>query len=199
MSAEFTLFMGPMASGKSSHLVTELEKHSIAGRQVVAINPELNQRDSSLESRNGLRFDAIKTKSLGSIAVDERLKSAEVVGVDEAFMFEAKDARDSFALWLAQNKIVLASSLDITAMGKVPETVEALLELGPDIVQTRSVCETCLSLDGRFTLIYSQETGDPIRSGLPEVVPDDGSLIYRPACRPCFMGWNNLDSNLDRG
>lgn len=194
MSREFTLFMGPMASGKSSHLVTELDKYSIAGEQVVGVNPELNQRDASLESRNGLRFDAVKTRKLGAIAVDEQLKSADVVGVDEIFMFEPDDAKETVTHWLSQNKIVLASTLDISAMGRMPDTVTALLELSPEIQQTQAVCETCSSLDGRFTLIYDRETDSPIRSGLPDVVPDDGVLKYQPACRPCFMGWNQTES-----
>ena len=193
---EFTLILGPMASGKSRTLITELERYEIANKKVVAIQPEVNVRDSGVASRNGLSREAV---SLGKLSMyDEafELDNVDVIGVDEAFMFsDVGDTRRTVAYWLSQKKIVVAAALDITAMGQMPETIVGLLELAPDVKYERAVCTTCDEMDARYTLIYETESGKPIRSGLPPVVVDDGTYGYRPVCRCCFFGWDDESRN----
>lgn len=91
MQSEFKLILGPMASGKSRTLITELEKFEYAKKRVVTIQPEKNVRDTQIESRNGLKRDAIKLARLGDFTLQCSLDDVDVIGIDEAFMFEAKD------------------------------------------------------------------------------------------------------------
>jgi thymidine kinase len=181
-----------MASGKSRTLITELERYEIANKNVIAIQPELNVRDTGVASRNGLSRSAISLGKLSMYSDVFNLQTVDVIGVDEAFMFsDVADTRDTVVHWLSQKKIVVAAALDITAMGNMPETIVGLLELAPDVKYERAVCTTCDEMDARYTLIYETESGNPIRTGLPAVVPDDGTYEYRPVCRCCFFGWND--------
>ncbi len=79
------------------------------------------------------------------------------------------------------------------------EMVAALLEVGAYIVKSRSICDTCSSLDSRFILNDNRATGGLIRSGLKEFVANDDGLIYRPAYKFCFMGCSSILNNLDKG
>lgn len=179
-----------MASGKSRTLITELEKYEYAGRRVETIQPDRNVRDKQIESRNGLKRDAIKLVRLGDLAMTHNMDELDVVGIDEAFMFEAKDAKTSIANMLQMGKIVVAASLDVMANGSMPDTVISMLELAPDVSYEQAVCTSkgCGDMSARMTLIYDLETGEQIIN-LPDVVPDDGQYGYRPVCRGHYFGW----------
>lgn len=191
MHGEFTLILGPMASGKSGTLITQLKKYEIANKKVVAIQPEANVRDEEgLASRVGLNHEALRLQSLRELAGRISVDAVDVIGVDEIFMFEEKDAKESVSEWLSCGKVVVAAALDISAMGRMPDTVKGLLELAPDVVFEKAVCKGCDEMDARFTQIIDLASGEPIREGLPDVVPDDGTYGYRPVCRSCFKGWD---------
>lgn len=190
MPGEFTLILGPMASGKSSTLITEIEKYEIANKRVVAVHPDKNVRDTHLESRNGLKRKAIKLAQLSDLTDKLNISEIDVIGVDEAFMFDAMDTHHTIKSWLAEGKIVVASSLDMAGNGTMPETVVRMLELAPNVKYERAVCTTCDDLDARYTLIFNSKTKAPLKN-LPDVVPDDGTYGYRPVCRSCYFGWAN--------
>lgn len=73
--------------------------------------------------------------------------------------------------------------------GRVPDSVIAMKELAPDISYETAVCTTCDGMDARMTYIFDIATGSQITE-LPDVVPDDGTVGYRPVCRDCYFGWN---------
>lgn len=189
MQGEFKLILGPMASGKSRTLITELEKFEYANKNVITIQPDKNVRDTHIESRNGLKRDAIKLKQLGDLAISVSLEEVDVVGIDEAFMFEAEDVKASITQLLSMGKIVIASSLDIMANGRMPDTVVSMLELAPEVSYEQAVCTGCDEMDARMTAIFDKETGNQI-TDLPDVVPDDGTYDYRPVCRTCYFDWS---------
>lgn len=189
MEGEFKLILGPMASGKSRTLITELEKYGYAKRRIVTIQPDINVRDEKIESRNGLSRDAIKLKTLGDLEEVMPLDEVDVVGIDEAFMFEAKDTKETIGRLLKLGKTVVAASLDVMANGRMSETVVGMLELVPEVSYERAVCTSCDKMDARMTLIFDIETGQQLVD-LPDVVPDDGTYGYRPVCRSCWSGDN---------
>lgn len=190
MGGEFKLILGPMASSKSSTLIAEMERYDYARQRTVTVQPDLNVRDKQIESRNGLKREAIKLKRLGELLTTLNLDQVDVVGIDEAFMFEADDAKESIAALLKLGKTVVASSLDIMANGHVPKTVIAMQELAPNVTYVQAVCthDGCGSMNARMTVIYDLKSGQQI-TNLPDVVPDDGSYGYRPVCRDHYYGW----------
>ena len=188
MAGEFKLILGPMASGKSRTLITVLEKYKYANKKVVAVHPGINVRDQQIESRNGLKHEAVKVKQLAEFIRRINLDELDVLGIDEAFMFDAEDLRSSIVKLLKNGKTVVASSLNIMGNGNVPPAVVAMLALAPDVSFEDAVCTTCDEMDGNMTLIFNKKTKKQI-TDLPDVVPDDGTLGYRPVCRSCYFGW----------
>jgi|GEM_PF-3571297 len=195
------MFVGPMASGKSRALLQEMEACEAEGYSVVGIKPMAEVRDAGLESRNGLRRDAISLRKLGEIALEpvrSAIEQADVVAVDEIFMFN-EDIEDTYRTaesLLRARKTLVAASLDLSGMGKQMSVVTALLGLGPTTVTcTEAICDTPHQeeVPATHTSIYDLKTKVPIRDGLPELVPQDPNnpvYGYSPACRDCFFEWS---------
>jgi thymidine kinase len=115
----------------------------------------------------------------------------EVIGIDEAFMFEdPQDFRDTVELWLHENRRVIASSLDVLGNQTVPPVVSKLLELAPRIRQYESSCDYCKDEEAEaiFTII-TDEFGSPIpKDKLQDIlVEGEQTVEYTPACRPCYQ------------
>ncbi|MFA5368804.1 MAG: thymidine kinase, partial [Candidatus Paceibacterota bacterium] len=131
-------------------------------------------------SKSGLSVKAEKIDTL-----DEILKKNEsIVGIDEIHMFEEKEAR-AIASLLKKGIKVFVSGLDMDYRGKMFPIVQRLFELGPQKVNyKRAVCEICKEPEAIYTQIYQNNI--PITSGVPSVIPEDGTYVYRPVCYHCF-------------
>jgi len=172
-----------MKSGKSLELIGRMSAYTYTTLKAVLIQPNLNVRDDGIKSRLGPELPARKVESLGQI--DTELTDTDIIGIDEAFMFEASDVK-YIKKWLLAGKTVMISTLDISAMGNTPDFYAEVLKLGPDeVVQRSAVCELCKNMGAQFTVILKD--GKPVRTGLPDVVPEDGTYHYSPACRNCFF------------
>lgn len=176
------LIVGPMKSGKSLELIAQMSIFKHSKLRPVIVQSKLNVREENIRSRTGAQMEAVKVKSLAEIDSDK----FDVIGIDEAFMFPEKDVK-VIKKWLLDDKRVIVSTLDMSAMGRYIKFVRELYRLKPDeIILKTAVCENCQSLGAQFTQILKK--GTPIRSGLPDVVPEDGTYDYRPVCRDCFYG-----------
>ncbi len=169
-----------MKSGKSMELIGRMSVYAHSNSKALLVQPSLNVRDRGIKSRAGVEIEAEKVDSLKYIDAE----GYDVIGIDEIFMFPAHDVA-VIKKWLKHGKEVIVSSLDLSAMGRIPETVQELYRLGPDeIVRKIAVCENCKNLGAQFTQIL--ENGEPA-SDLPDVVPEDGTYEYRPVCRACYF------------
>jgi thymidine kinase len=64
--------------------------------------------------------------------------------------------------------------------------VKRLLELGPGVVRyRRAVCEVCRKPNATHTQVYVGT--EPLVEGAPPVLPEDGTYVYKPVCRQCFV------------
>lgn len=178
----FTLILGPMKSGKSNELVSKVSPYKYADCRVLYAQPEANVRDEGIQSRLGANATALCVRSLADIHED-----FDVIGIDEVHMFDETDAA-VIESWLHRDKNVIASGLDLDYRGKLIPVVKRLIELKPDhLITATSVCESCkhININAQFTQIL--QNGEPILSGLPPVVPEDGTYDYQPRCRNCFV------------
>ena len=174
---------GPMKSGKSLELISRMSIYEHTNLNALLIQPSLNVRDSGIRSRLGPELPAMKVSSLEDI--NGEADEIDIIGVDEAFMFPLKDVQ-RIKQWLLSGKTVIASTLDISAMGNVLDFYVELLRLGVDeLIMRKAVCELCKNVGAQFTVITKK--GKPVRSGLPDLVPEDGTYEYKPACRDCFF------------
>ena len=63
--------------------------------------------------------------------------------------------------------------------------VRKLLDLKPGRVEYKeALCEICWKAKAIYTQIFKDK--EFILDGLPPVVPDDGTYIYKPVCKNCF-------------
>ncbi len=174
------MILGPMKSGKSLELIGQMAPYEFTDGQVLYVQPAANVRDKGIRSRSGATIDAIVVKSLGDITTP-----FDVIGIDEIHMFDAKDAQ-FIDKWLLDDKLVFISGLDLDYRGKMPAIVRRLLELKPEkLIHKLSVCDVCRQYRGQFTQILKDD--EPVVSGLPIVVPEDGTYVYQARCRTCFV------------
>lgn len=177
----FTLIIGPMKSGKSLELIARMQPYEFTDKQLLLIQPAANVRDSAIVSRSGLSKTALKVANLKDVDVTEY----DVIGIDEIHMFEPHEV-ELLKSWLLTGKHIIASGLDLDYSATLIPIISNLMALKPEkIIDRRSVCELCKRLSGRYSQIVHH--GAVIRSGLPSVVPEDGTYQYRPVCRTCYF------------
>ncbi|MCF7820787.1 MAG: thymidine kinase [Candidatus Pacebacteria bacterium] len=182
---DLTLILGPMKSGKSYELISFFAPLSYTNLKFGLYQSARNVRDSFVISRNGAKLNAKKIASLHEILDDD----VEVVGIDEIHMFEEGDIK-AIEEMLKKNIKVIISGLDTDYQGKLFNTIAKLMELAPkEIRYRRAVCDVCKSPEAIYTQVFA---GDKvITSGMPSVIPDDGTYTYSVACRKCFVKGEN--------
>lgn len=176
----FTLILGPMKSRKSSELLSRMSPYEHTDQTVLYVQPEANVRDIGIRSRMGIGAAALSLQTLRE--VDDQF---DVIGIDEIHMFHESDEQ-IINKWLVEGKNIIASGLDLDYRGKMMPIIIRLLELKPDkLVTNKAVCDSCKKYDARFTQIL--KSGIAVQSGLPHVVPEDGTYEYQARCRGCFV------------
>jgi len=177
-----TLILGPMKSGKSFDLISRFAHLKYAQIPFALFNSAKNVRDKNVFSRNGnLELEAKKIKNFNEIESN----NLKIIGIDEIHMFEEKDAL-VINDFLKQGIDVVVCGLDTDYRGQMFPIIKKLLELAPkEVVYRRAVCEICKIPEAVYTQILKDEKA--FLDGLPAVVPEDGSYVYRPLCRNCFV------------
>ena len=193
---DLTLILGPMKSGKSFELISHFAPLRYTDIPYALYQSSRNVRDEHISSRNGVIIEAKKVSTLAD-ALDKRRVSMDgtrhdsvesnyaVVGIDELHMFDPTDAAVVAEL-LNRGVKVVAAGLDLDYRGKMFEIVKCLLELGPkEVKYKRAVCELCRQPAAVYSQVFNK--GLPLTEGMPPVIPDDGTFIYQPVCRRCFV------------
>lgn len=176
----FTVILGPMKSGKSLELIAQVAPYEHTDQKVLYVQPEANVRDHGIQSRLGVNATALSVRSLHDVN-----PNFDVIGIDEVHMFDEENA-DVIESWLHQNKNVVTSGLDLDYRGKLLPIVMRLIELKPEQLITKiSVCDVCKEYRAPYTQILNNS--QPVLSGLPSVVPEDGTFEYQARCRDCFV------------
>lgn len=175
------MIVGPMKSGKSLELLARMAPYGFAEQRVLYIQSDRNVRDEGVSSRIGINSTALKVASLKEVPSD-----FDVIGIDEIHMFDSEDAR-IIAQWLRdETKTVFISGLDLDYRGVMPAIIRDSLQLKPDsIISKIAVCDVCKKYRAQFTQILHD--GEAVLTGLPTIVPEDGSYEYQARCRWCFV------------
>jgi len=178
---DLILILGPMKSGKSYDLISHFAPLSYTKIKFGLYQSVRNVRDSFIQSRNGVQLQAKKIASLFEILESDE----EIVGIDEIHMFKAEDIAAVDKL-LKRGTQVIISGLDTDYQGKLFDTIVRLMELAPkEIRYRRAVCEICQAPKAIYTQIFKDKK--PVVTGIPSVVPDDGTYSYVSTCRDCFV------------
>ncbi len=178
---DLTLILGPMKSGKSFDLISFFAPLKYSNVPFGLYQSMRNVRDEHIFSRNGTIIEAKKIQHLSDILPSD----AKVVGIDEIHMFQPEDVLAIEEL-LKQKIRVIVSGLDLDYRGKMFDVVKGLFELAPKEVRfKRAVCENCRTPEAIYSQVF--RLGKPLTSGMPPVIPDDGTFGYMPVCRDCFV------------
>lgn len=178
---ELILILGPMKSGKSLELIGHFAPLKYTDIPFALYQHAKNVRDEHIWARDGVTLEARKVDTL-----EGALQSgAKVVGVDEMHMFDEQEA-DVVEELLKRGTRVIVSGLDTDYQGRMFGIIRRLLELGPKGIKfKRAVCEKCKSPEAIYTQVL--EGDEPLVEGMPSVIPDDGTYVYKPVCRVCFV------------
>ena len=181
--SKLIVILGPMKSGKSFETINRFMPLKYTNISFELFQPQKNIRDEQIQSRNGNSIQAEKISCLAELLA----KDLDIIGIDEIHMFEENEAQIIDALLKTKSTKLILSGLDTDYTGKMFPIIRRILELGPDkIIYKRAVCENCKKLEAIYTQIFDKNNR-PILDNLPSVIPDDGSYIYKPVCRNCFI------------
>ncbi|OGG62429.1 hypothetical protein A3C87_02375 [Candidatus Kaiserbacteria bacterium RIFCSPHIGHO2_02_FULL_49_34] len=175
----FVFIAGPMKSGKTLELVARVEPFAFAKKHILYIQPACNTREEHITSRLGVSSKALVVRSLADVT-----QEFDVVGIDELHMFPPEDSEQILS-WILKGKSVVVTGLDVDYRGRIPEIIQRVLALKPDIISKQAVCEQCHVFDARFSQILLD--GTAVTDGLPHIVPEDGTYQYEARCRNCFV------------
>ena len=134
---------GPMKSGKTARLISELERLNYSNLNFQLFKPILDDRFSEKEivSRNGTRLESTVINSSWSYEILNNLKSRiDVVAIDEANFFP-KDLVDVVRNLQNENKSVLICGLDLDFKAEPFGPMSDLLSLADKVVKMYASCD----------------------------------------------------------
>jgi len=179
----FRLVLGPMKSGKSFALISRFAPLAFSDKTFMLFQPAKNTRDAKIESRLGLQLPAKKITQLADILLERSLP--QVIGIDEIHLFDGSDV-GAISQILKKGHEVYIVGCNLDYRGKMFDIVKQLLELSPDeVIHQKAVCELCQSTEGIYTQVWYK--GKIMTNGLPPVIVEDGTYVYKPVCRQCFQ------------
>lgn len=184
---DFTLLLGPMFGGKTSRLLSDLERQRHAGRHALLIRYAADTRytrGNSVSTHAGLTVtDQPAGADMGSLAVQPASElcgvrlpdGVGVVGVDEGQFFP--DLEEAVAAWTARGVNVYIAALNGDYERRPFPQVSAVLGYATAMRFLPAVCRC--GEDAPYTMkIVADE-------------PVDGRLIggsdkFRPMCAACY-------------
>lgn len=179
LDGHIILHCGPMFSGKSSTLISEIYKYSGLGLKCKVIKYKLDKRydDSSLctHSNNKIKADIIGADDLN---VDSYEKY-DVIGIDEGQFFnEIVDFCDKLA---NMNKIVIVSALSSTFERKPWKSISELSAKADEVIYHYAYCQLCIDNNKEKKASFSKKI-----TNSNKIIDIGGKDKYIPVCRKCY-------------
>jgi thymidine kinase len=171
-----TCIFGSMMSGKSTMLLSYVERALYANKKPVIVRPRTDSRDyvSRKKQKPGCPILSIDDRLL---ELGNELDEYDTIYVDEG-QFVNKIGPDSNSLALSGKHVVIASLLGDSDM-KPWTNVSELLPYVDEIIKVNAVCCYCGS-DERATFTFYEGMKSQ------QVVIGDETDHYRAACRNCW-------------
>lgn len=171
-----------MMSGKTSELVRQLVRAQIAGKRVILLRPNTDNREFLTHSK--LTHD-IEEKFISSINEFDP-KEYDVIGVDE-FQFFPEDSAYKIDTIVNMDKIIIVSALNGTSERTTFQTVQNIIPLVDDIIFEAAVCTECGDDHAPFTHYKLGEKNEDVKVG--------GQHEYTALCRKCYIKKNSKSTS----
>jgi len=186
--------VGCMFSGKSEELTRRLRRAKIAGQNVVAFKPSIDNRYDSekiashssvtFEAKTFRNFDDLITKVMEIRSKNED-RFPDVIGIDEV-QFLPKDFIPFVEMIVNSGSKVIVAGLDMDYLGKPFGPIPELMAIGDKVIKLSAIC-VAEDESGKIC-------GEPATRSYRLAAKDTGSLVqvgavdsYQARCRKC---WN---------
>lgn len=183
MIHDFKMYVGPMFGGKTTRMLSQVERYSYMGEEALIFKPKIDERyeSKSIVTHSGKSIPAIRVQHGDDI---RRAVSAiyggtpSVIAIDEAFMIPGS----GFAAvqLFREGHTILVSSLQLASDGSPFEEIQMMFPFATYI----SVCPAVDPISKRDAY-YTEKIGGKQESGAVEV---GGSEMYRPRDWHGFFG-----------
>ena len=169
---DINVFTGPMKSGKSQRMFSELHRQEIAGKNILIFKPNIDNRAGNqyISTRAGERVEAINISNIEEIAN----YNPDVYFIDE-FQFLQGDVSIIEKLAQAGKKFFI-SGLNLTSEKKPFGKMGDLMCFADEVHMLTSVCEICKCDNAIFSYYKGNKKTDI----------QVGDLEYIPVCRKCY-------------
>lgn len=171
-----------MFSGKTSLLISNLQRYEIAHKKVLLIKYHQDKRYDELKcsTHNHVAMDAISVSTLTDVSL-EQVARADVIGIDEGQFYS--DVVECSERWANQGKVVIIACLDGNSQRETFPVICSLIAKCDSLEKIHAVCHFC-GKDASFTLSI-QVKQDEKKEG--EFLPNIGGYEnYRATCRSCY-------------
>jgi thymidine kinase len=186
MKRKLTVNVGSMFSGKTTELLRQGKRHTIAKDKVLYIKPTIDARYSNTKivSHDGEASDYTQSMVVDindSIYCDEVLE-ADVILIDEIQFFNFTIIDDILRL-LDKGKVIYCSGLDLTFDNAAFMVTGSLMCHADVINKFKAVCNEC----GNDAHISARKN---IEGANKETIDIGSSDKYTPLCRKCYSELN---------
>lgn len=172
-----TVIAGGMYSEKTTELQRRGKRLQRAGKRVVFIKPEMDNRYSENEvvTHDGNSVESINMPTTDPEKLFEIANEYDVFCIDEIQFFDAKivEILNSFA---CHGREIIVAGLDLAHDGSLFTVTASLMGYAETVVKINAVCATCGD-DAWIT----EKVG-----GSEELVELGSDEIYKPICRRCY-------------
>ena len=180
MRNDFLIFVGPMFGGKTTRLLSAMDRYRYQGRKIFCFKPEIDNRYSECKivTHTGGTVQASRIKDAWEIKdylISWGVKPGVddvVVAVDEAFMLP--NSGQMLPLLFQMGLTVLVSTLQLSSDGTAYPEVSKMLPYATKIEVCPAVCSMC-SADAHYT---EKIAGNLDNHG----VEVGGAEMYQPRC-----------------
>ena len=182
MKHEFRMYVGPMFGGKTTRMLSQVERYSYMGEEALLFKPVVDERYGKDEicTHSGKKHEAIRVQT--GRCVEKWLLSLNgsdptVVAIDEAFMIPGigQAAINMFH----RGHTILVSSLQLSSDGSPYEEVQKMFPYATYVAVCPAVDPISFQ-DAYYTEKYAGRKDHAIEVG--------GAEIYRPRDWQGFFG-----------
>ncbi len=169
-----TLLLGPMFSGKTSELLTKLERAYIAKKRVILLRPEIDNRGFLSHSQKEIKW--LKTAFISDLSNFD-LSNYDVIGIDEGQFH--KSLKNFIIKANYNNKDIYISALHATSESEMFDEIVQTIPYCDSIIKLNAICTECGNELGNYT--YFKE------GNKTEKVVVGGQQAYTALCAKCYF------------
>jgi thymidine kinase len=167
---ELRLFIGPMFGGKTTKLLSALERYQYQNKKTILFKPDIDSRYSSgnVVTHQGHGKESTRVKTGADIINNS--SNVDIIAVDELFMIPGSAA--AVLELFKKGKTILVSTLQLSSHPSPLIEVQEILPWATNIEICPAVCSECDS-DAYYTRRLAISN---------KIVEVGGSESYTPLC-----------------